>query len=245
MSQTLSFDAEEAASIISNVKATREFLQIPTTVLRSRDYERERRKLTAFELHIATLTEYYKVERIPRGLRSRLRPTLFKEDQDFCLQFENILNKSSFDIILLTIKTLQKKIEESTKKVESIESQLSEQLSTSEWTTLREKTDKAIEEFRSSTESVKRNKFIRDTEDYLYDRVYKWQDQLFYPKDQHSRDPSTSSSEGRPRDRRGRFLGRQPASQPNRPRGRGGARGGAKGPNTERDIPGTQTQVQG
>ncbi|XP_071972392.1 uncharacterized protein [Engystomops pustulosus] len=222
MSTNTFFYTEEVASqIIDQVTLTSQFLQIPSTELKTREFEKEYRKFTSLKLHCATLTEYYKVERIPRGLRSHLYPTLFKDDPEFCKKFENILNKCSFDLILLTVETLQKKIAESSTNLKSIEQQLSTSLSPEEWSKLREKVDRTISEFRLDTENKKRQKFLRDTEDYQQKRVYKWQDPNFQSQRFQRRTyrRSSSSSGERSTDSRNShfFLRRQHRSPYPRP----------------------------
>ncbi|XP_071969603.1 uncharacterized protein [Engystomops pustulosus] len=185
-------------------------LRNTTSEIRARDFEREYRKFTAYKLHCATLTEYYKVERIPRGLRCNLFPTLFKDDTEFCKNFESILNKCSFDLILLTVETLQAKITETSNLLKSIEQQLSSSLPPDDWTKLKDKVDQTISEFRVETENKKRTKFLRDTEDYQQKRVYKWQDSNFqgYRQRRRSQRRSSSSSGDRSNDsRQRRFLG--------------------------------------
>ncbi|CAJ0954323.1 unnamed protein product [Ranitomeya imitator] len=140
--------AVAATWILAKVTNPGDFLKIPAQELQSKDDEREQRWLASFDLHSITLAEYYRMSRIPCGLRCQLRPTLFSEKPDYCDRFQKILNKCSLDIILLTIDFLQTANAESEEKLSSIEEKLSTSLSASDWNTLKAKTDKAIEEHR-------------------------------------------------------------------------------------------------
>lgn len=154
------------------------------------------------------------------GLRSNLRPTIFNDDPVYCKHFENILNKCWFDIILLTIDTLQKKLTESREKIQSVEQQIFATTALEDWTATKEKIDKIIQDFRITNESKKRQKFLRDTDDYALDRVYRWQDNRpnrFYSNSQCSNQryhTSSSDSDNSTSSQRGRFLGRRRYERP-------------------------------
>ncbi|XP_075188198.1 uncharacterized protein LOC142260821 [Anomaloglossus baeobatrachus] len=171
---TFSYDQDQVTNILSRVTVPVSFLTVPSEELRSRDYEKELRKQTALELHCGTLAEYHKAQRIPRGLRVQLRPTVFSDNPEYCTKYESILNKCSMDIIVLTIEYLQKEITELTPKIHSIEDQLSNTLSTTEWDKLKLKTKETIAGFQKTLQDRKRLKFIRDQEDYARHRVYRW-----------------------------------------------------------------------
>ncbi|XP_077148445.1 uncharacterized protein LOC143809197 [Ranitomeya variabilis] len=175
-SETFAYDTATSSSILSQVTNSSEFLKTPVNELRTRDYEKERRKLLSYDLHTITLAEYHKQGKIPRGLRCNLRPTIFSDDSDFCDKYKKILNKCSLDIIILTIESLQKAIADSKDKIRAIETQLSSTLSTSDWTSLKEKTDKTLLDHQKFLQERKRQKFQRDNDDYTHNRVYKWSD---------------------------------------------------------------------
>lgn len=168
-SETFSYNQDEAAQIISQSIGTRDILQTPASELRACDYERELRKFS-----MSTMIHYPNTKGPPQP---STQPTMFSVDLEYCLKFRNILNKCSFDIILLTIGTLQKKLSESQEKICSIEQQISSTIPTEEWTSIKTRLDKTMKEFRTTTDNNKRKKFKRDADDYLNDRVYRWQDQ--------------------------------------------------------------------
>ncbi|CAJ0957398.1 unnamed protein product [Ranitomeya imitator] len=162
----------EAAEIIANVDISSEFLQIPSNEYRTREFERDSRHLINLELHCATIAEYLKAERIPRGLRVALRPTIFKENDDFCKKFEQILNKCSHDLMTLTLDTLQKSITSVREKVHSTETQLSTSMTSDDFQSFKTKLTSTLLQHRQESEQKKRQKFLRDTEDYRNNRVH-------------------------------------------------------------------------
>ncbi|CAJ0951816.1 unnamed protein product [Ranitomeya imitator] len=97
-------------------------------------------------------------------------------NQDYCLKFEGILNKRSMDIIIFTIEYLQKEITEMDKQIEGIQQQLTSTLTTDKFDTLKQKIDKTIDDFKNVLQERKRTKFLRDTEDYHRNTVYRWRD---------------------------------------------------------------------
>ncbi|XP_077112543.1 uncharacterized protein LOC143767907 [Ranitomeya variabilis] len=241
---TFAFDDTAATRILGKVTSSGEFLKTPPQELRTKDYERERRRLTSFDLHSVTLAEYYRLNRIPRGLRSHLRPTLFSDKPDFCEKFQKILNKCSLDIILLTIDFLQTAIIESEAKLTAIEEQLSTTLTATDWSSLKTKTDKTIDEHRKYLQDKKRSKFQRDSEDYASGRVYRWNDSVStYTRRGYSGPrqygPYSSDSDSSTSGPQNRFLFGRPSSRPNtRP---GGDRQGGPPGNRERMT--TRSQV--
>ncbi|XP_044161170.1 uncharacterized protein LOC122945981 [Bufo gargarizans] len=172
---TFSYDTITADGIVSQITTPSEFLHISHSEFRTRDWERESKRLIASELHCVTLAECYKNGRIPRGLRVHLRPNLFPSNKEYCNKFETILNKCSMDIIVLSIEYLQKSISETRDKIATIEAQLVSTTSTQEWNDLKKKTEKILEDHRKYIEQTKRAKFTRDTEEYQLNRIYRWQ----------------------------------------------------------------------
>ncbi|XP_073442056.1 uncharacterized protein [Dendrobates tinctorius] len=234
---TFAFDDTTTTRILSQVTSSGDFLKTPAQETRTRDYERERRRLLAYDLHATTLAEYHKLDRIPRGLRSHLRPTLFSDKPEFCERFQQILNKCSLDIILLTIDFLYTAITETSTKIASIEEQLSSTLSKSDWQNLKTKTDKSLDENRKTLQDRKRAKFQRDADDYTYDRVYRWHDSSSTGSGRRNynqrrtgayhtdSDSSTGSSS------HNRFLARRQPSRNNHQQTAGGDRPGGQAAN--------------
>ncbi|XP_044154539.1 uncharacterized protein LOC122941387 [Bufo gargarizans] len=238
---TFSYDTATADGIVSKVTASSDFLHISHSEVKTRDLEREHKKLIGSELHCATLAEYYKNALIPRGLRVHLRPNLFPSNKDYCEKFETILNKCSMDIIVLSIDYLQKSILESKDKIAAIETQLSATISPQELCDLKNQIEKTLDEHRKYIEQTKRSKYIRDTEDYQLHRVYRWQwqEQNTYGHYPNADYASSSSGSERPNYRRQRFFNRRGNRSRRKQRGYGGDDTLA-----ETEIPSMQTRSQ-
>ncbi|OCT55765.1 hypothetical protein XELAEV_18004247mg, partial [Xenopus laevis] len=120
------------------------------------------------------LAEYYRLKRIPRGLRVHLQPTLFSDNLEYCKKFEGILNKCSLDIITLTIEQIQKELLTVSEQVSTLETQITQISSQEEWAETKSQIESISERFRLELETRKRDKFLRDAEDYNSGRVYRW-----------------------------------------------------------------------
>ncbi|CAJ0927190.1 unnamed protein product [Ranitomeya imitator] len=106
----------------------------------------------------------------------------------------------------LTVEHLQRAIASSKDTIKNIETQLSSSSTAEELEALKIRIKTVTDQHRRDTESRKRTKFQRDSDDYENNRVYRWQDKsTFYPNttrsDFHSSiDLSTSGSETERRD---------------------------------------------
>ncbi|XP_073439459.1 uncharacterized protein [Dendrobates tinctorius] len=242
---SFSFNETEVADIVSQVTTSSEFLQVSGSEYKTRDLERESRHLIGLELHSATIAEYIRTQRIPRGLRVSLRPTLFQNNTEFCEKFEKILNKCSLDLMALTLEHLNKDIKIGQEKVVNIERQLKDTLSKEEFETINNRSKESLNIFRQETEKRKRQKFIRDTQDYLQKKVYRWQGSMGYSRPNYRNyrftDGSSASSSDNERTNSGRssFLGQDKGY--NLRKGRGG---GANATDTNHRAMNMKTQHQ-
>ncbi|XP_041421112.1 uncharacterized protein LOC121394352 [Xenopus laevis] len=171
---TFAYTEADAIRILGEEQSNHSFLTEPTGDNLTRELEKEKRRLTGLELHSITLKEYYKLRRIPRGLRVNLRPTIFNDNTDFAKRYEQIVNKCSFDILLLNIEYLQNAIPEVMSRIKAIELQLKNALRSDEYKEMLTRTDEAIAKHRRLVEERKRTKFHRDAEDYRTGNVYQW-----------------------------------------------------------------------
>ncbi|CAJ0955894.1 unnamed protein product [Ranitomeya imitator] len=121
------------------------------------------------------MTVPYQVKRIPRGLRVPLQPTFFRNDKENCTKLEHILNKCSADLMTLTLSYLQQNLETFNSQICAIENQLTSTMSQEAFQELKTK-NQTLGIHRSDLVKKKRSTFLRDTEDYLQNRVYQWRD---------------------------------------------------------------------
>ncbi|OCT70043.1 hypothetical protein XELAEV_18036966mg, partial [Xenopus laevis] len=141
-----------------------------------RELEKLKRREVTWLLHSSTLTEYAKVQRIPRGLRVYLKPVLFREDREFLSKWRGILNRCSLDLITLTIQQLNAGLKDVRQQIhaaeESIKLKETSALCEQKLRELQTEIDKLQQEILQN----KLRKFRRDTRDYEKEEVYSWKD---------------------------------------------------------------------
>lgn len=174
-STTFAFSEADAARISSLAFNIPDFLTSGAPTTNFNDLERIHKKRIALELHSATLNHYFKENIIPRGLRCHLTPTLFAEDKSFCEKFERILNKASFDVILLTIERIHVELTTLGTEISTLENQIFLGKTSEAQVAIKEQIVQKIEPFKSKLIDKKKQKLQRDITDYSTGRVYRWQ----------------------------------------------------------------------
>ncbi|OCT78145.1 hypothetical protein XELAEV_18029251mg [Xenopus laevis] len=164
----------DKSRITNAVSGTNDFLTSKDCIHEFRQLEGLRRKNIAYDLHLRTLSEYIKTERIPRGLRVNLRPTLFSNDADFCKRWEAIINKCSTDLMLATMEHLQKSIPETRVSADAKEQKIRNSFAGDVVSGGMEKLTEHLDKFRMEVQTRKRQKFQRDAMDYATGSVYRW-----------------------------------------------------------------------
>ncbi|XP_066430398.1 uncharacterized protein [Eleutherodactylus coqui] len=170
-----SYSDVDVNKIIAGATRKNSYLEMPTVDMLLRKWEMENKKNISLSLHMSTLCEYFKVKRIPRGLRPHVRPTLMADNKTFCSKFEGIVNKFSFDMIVLNVEFLQLEIAESTARISSLEKNILEILTPEDWNKHKEKKTTYLKRHQEELESIKKTKWFRDVDDYAYGRVFCWQ----------------------------------------------------------------------
>lgn len=169
------YTADDIQRIMSGALGDRAFLNVPAKVDVKRNFEFARQRKISLELHLSLLSEYYKAQIIPRGLRSHLRPNLFPKNHVFCARLEGLSNKYALDVILLNIEFLQLELTTLETDICNCELKFKDTLDEADFTTYMDKTQKILTKFRHDQEELKRHKWFRDTEDYKKGNVYSWQ----------------------------------------------------------------------
>ncbi|OCT74270.1 hypothetical protein XELAEV_18033230mg, partial [Xenopus laevis] len=160
--------------ITEAVSGHSDFLNVKDCKHQFRELERLKHKTISYDLHLRTLSEYVKVQRIPRGLRVCLCPTLFSQEQEFREKWESIINKCSNDLMLLTMERLQKELPELACAADGEMDAIRTSFPADAVTEGTEKLADHLDKFRAEVEVRKRIKFQRDTMDYTTGRVYRW-----------------------------------------------------------------------
>ncbi|XP_056407729.1 uncharacterized protein LOC130303153 [Hyla sarda] len=170
-----SYSKVDADRILGSLTINTSFLHNPSKIDLKRSYESETKKLLTVQLHLSTLSEYYRTRRIPRGMRAQPRTNAFTNDTDFRTCYEAISNKYSLDLILLNIEFLQRDMATLKTKVTEVEIALKASLTEEEWRDLSDKQQAYLEKQRVQIEETKRHKWFRDCQDYTNGHVYTWE----------------------------------------------------------------------
>ncbi|OCT88194.1 hypothetical protein XELAEV_18016820mg, partial [Xenopus laevis] len=172
---TYSFTNEERDRILqSDILHTSDFQGIQSSADKKQRLEDLNKKQLTLTLHSTALTEYARVQRIPRGLRIKNQPALLKDNTEYLEKWQQILNKASLDLIFLTIQYLQPEIRKVTHDITKIHEELKTCLAENEYITLNARINASIESLQGELLRSKLRKFKRDTEDYSTKRVYSW-----------------------------------------------------------------------
>ncbi|CAJ0921077.1 unnamed protein product [Ranitomeya imitator] len=169
------YTSEEEERILGGIQGEACFLKTPSILELKRKYESDVKRTINLELHMMTLGQYYKEGKIPRGLRSTIRPNLFQGNAAYCTRFVIISNKYAMDTILLNIDFLQTEIKKLQLNTGDLENKIRVLIPVEEWNVFKEKVDKEGTKLRNDLEEIKRRKWNRDLEDYETGQIYAWQ----------------------------------------------------------------------
>ncbi|XP_056415710.1 uncharacterized protein LOC130357172 [Hyla sarda] len=170
-----SYSRVDADRIMGSLPNDASFLHNPSKIDLRRTYENETKKLLSVQLHLSTMSEYYRSRKIPRGMRAQPRANAFTNDSDYRTCYEAISNKYSLDLILLNIEFLQRDLTAIKNKVTDVETALKASLTEDEWRELSEKQHTFLSKQRTQIEETKRHKWFRDCQDYTTGHVYTWE----------------------------------------------------------------------
>ena len=178
--------------------------------------EKLRRKETRLLLHASTLSEYWRNKRIPFGLRMTTAPTLGKDDEQFLKRWGEIMNKCSFDLMLLIIEQCTSDAQQLKTEIELQEEELKAKFG-QEYTTIDSAIKVSINKYKEKELAKKLRKYKRDADDYLKNEVYEWDNKAqpsppstaTQPSRAAARPPFNSRGRGTAHDQRGR-PGRHP-----------------------------------
>lgn len=172
--KTFSYSNIAMGKILRGLEGGASFLNVPSTLNLKRNFEFETKRQCTLELHAITMVEYYKNNRIPRGMRSQLRPFMFTNDVDFRTKYEQISNKYALDLILLNIEHSQKELGTAREKTQKIEEDLRANLSPDDFAAFMLKQQDFLQKFKLNLQETKRRKWYRDIRDYQRGQVYTW-----------------------------------------------------------------------
>lgn len=130
---------------------------------------------TRLFLHAVTLSDYLRKKKIPRGLRILKAPAVGKPSPDFSQKWCEILNKCSFDLMVLIIQEMNDQLTEVRDEIKETRGKMEKDyMDKDALKTLLAECEQYKEKLHKELTIMKKEKFIRDTVDYEKDNVYKW-----------------------------------------------------------------------
>ncbi|XP_056390186.1 uncharacterized protein LOC130284150 [Hyla sarda] len=171
---TFSYTALDFNRIIGNSTNDASFLHNPSNLDLKRMYETETKRALGLQLHVTTMTEYFRTHRIPRGMRIQPRTNSFTNDLEYRAKYEAISNKYALDLILLNLEFLQHDLLSCQTKIAELETTLKSAFEAEELNKLLKKEQNFLVKQQVAIEETKRKKWFRDNQDYINSRVYAW-----------------------------------------------------------------------
>lgn len=123
-------------------------------------------------LHMVTLSDYWRENMIPRGLRIKKFPSFGYGNTDFKQKWEAILNKCSQDLMLLLIEEAKKQKMETMEQIAKIKEEISS--GEHDYMQFESKLTQDLEDLSKMLKQEKLAKFRRDENDYKENKVYRW-----------------------------------------------------------------------
>lgn len=184
MSTSFSYTPEEGRQIISTTSLLEE---LDSSVSPDMDIGKKFSDLknlmikdTKLDLHGITLSDYWRNKLIPRGLRLRKFPAYGGMDKtNFKNKWEAILNKCSFDLMLLLIEEAKKDREALKGEIEDLQKTIAQYEDCEHIKQLELKLKEDLQQFTQKLKQEKLRKFKRDDLDYKKGNVYTWKKQTF------------------------------------------------------------------
>lgn len=146
------------------------------------DLKKASEKDLKLQLHMTTLSDYWRERMIPRGLRIKKFPSFGADDKEFRNKWEAILNKCSLDLMLLLIEEAKKQQIQTQKDITALKEEISVQFQDQQ-IPFEEEINDGLAKLKRELKQAKLAKFQRDQSDYKEDKVYKWKttaDQSYY-----------------------------------------------------------------
>ena len=174
---TLAFSDSDSDNILSrftrdDVSALGPVVDNATTLTNKLQYLHK--KEVRASLHGSTLAQYLRSKRIPRGLRVIKEPTIGRESGEFMEKWHAILNKCSFDLMLLIIQHVDCELVKIREELTEIETEMKDKLVETQLKEITAKCTELKDTYEKQIIETKMYKFRRDTLDYKHDRVFDW-----------------------------------------------------------------------
>ncbi|XP_053546886.1 uncharacterized protein LOC128638774 [Bombina bombina] len=125
-------------------------------------------------LHGIYLSDYHKKRLLPRGFRVKNIPTIGRSNAEFCNNWCKILNKCSFDLMLLVIREAGRLLQEVRIEIQNFEAEQLNTLRADKSVDWIDKLTLQIKLYKQELIAFKNRKLQTVTQDYTYKSVYRW-----------------------------------------------------------------------
>lgn len=174
-----SYSHEEGQRIITTTSLLDEMTATENTGMdlnkAYRDLQHLMEKDTKLDLNSITLSDYWRKGLIPRGLRIMKFPATGAQGKtEFRDKWEAILNKCSFDLMLLLIEESKKDRQVVQTEIEEVKKKITEHSDNSNKAQCDEILKEKVDTFTLTLKQDKLRKFRRDEVDYRDGKVFAW-----------------------------------------------------------------------
>lgn len=101
-------------------------------------------------------------------------PAMFKNDENFCNKWKAILNKCSYDLMLLVIEQSIATVEITNTEIDTLQDTLRAKYQPNDFDEKLKQLEMEVNNFEKKTRETKLRKFERDKRDFNNSRVYNW-----------------------------------------------------------------------
>lgn len=133
----------------------------------------QKRKIR-YEFHASSLLNYLKSNHIPRSLRLQKASTLFTNNIEFKQKLISILNKCSFDLMLILVQRSKAEVVTTQNETAKMKDQINSSFESAIINKQIETMQSQLKKYSDSILSWKTCKFSLDIQYYETDQVYPW-----------------------------------------------------------------------
>ncbi|OCT98604.1 hypothetical protein XELAEV_18010839mg [Xenopus laevis] len=157
------------------------------------------KKEISYNLHVISLAQYARSKRIPRGLCQDIKPNLCADDPLLIQRWQEICNKCSLDLIILTVERLQARLQTVRQRIVELKELIMRDKGAELAAAIFQDHEEQLRRHTENVAECKKAKFQRDAQDYRLNQVYTWRE---VRRKQHQQQLSPTHQQGSQRGRR-------------------------------------------
>ncbi|CAH2284609.1 Hypothetical predicted protein [Pelobates cultripes] len=138
-----------------------------------RELQKLKQKEIDLELHAIYLSDYYRIKKIPRAFRIKNVPTIGRNNPEVCRKWIGVLNKCSFDLMMVVIEEMGRELKITKYKISDYELKNTALITTPNCDALINKLSEDLKQYKKGLICFKHQKLDKGNADYTDHRVYK------------------------------------------------------------------------